>query len=80
MPRAGRKVFHVTYEDEVGGWIVRAEGGRRQGGPYSTKAEAMAEARRGVKSAALGRIVVHGRDGKVQTEHTYGRDPRRHRG
>jgi len=80
MAARRRKVYHVSFDDEEEGWVLKAEGGRRLGGPYATKAEALADAKQGVQAAALGQIVVHGRDGKIQTEHTYRRDPRRHRG
>lgn len=28
----------------------------------------------------LGQLVIHGKDGKIQSERTYGKDPRRYRG
>jgi|RhiMetdeSRZDD1v2_1073273.scaffolds.fasta_scaffold287645_2 hypothetical protein len=80
MAATRRKVYHVSFDEKEEGWVLKLEGGRRVGGPYASKAEALADAKQGVQAVALGQIVVHGRDGKIQTEHTYGRDPRRHRG
>jgi hypothetical protein len=80
MPRGGRKVYHVTYDENNDVWLLKTEGGRRVGRPYASKAEALADAKQGVQAAALGQIVIHGRDGKIQTEHTYGKDPRQRRG
>jgi hypothetical protein len=80
MAKDQRKVYHVSFDEKENGWVLKAEGGRRLGGPYETKAEALADAKQGVKAAALGQIVVHGRDGRIQTEHTYGKDPRSSRG
>jgi hypothetical protein len=80
MAARQRKVYHVSFDEKDEGWVVKTENGRRVGGPYATKTEALADAKQGVQAVALGQIVVHGRDGKIQTEHTYGKDPRRHRG
>src|SRR4029450_11214850 len=80
MAARQRKVYHASFDEKEEGWVLRAEGGRRVGGPYATKAEALADAKQGVKAVALGQIVVHGRDRKPQTEHAYGAGPRPHRG
>jgi Uncharacterized protein conserved in bacteria (DUF2188) len=80
MAAGRRNVYHVSFDEKENGWILKAEGGRKVGGPYATKGEALADAKQGVKAVALGQIVIHGRDGKIQTEHTYGHDPRRRRG
>lgn len=42
--------------------------------------EAVRQATEQAKAADLGQLFVHGRDGKIQYEHTYGDDPRQRKG
>jgi len=74
-----RKVYHVVRRDEI--WHVRRTRARRASGCHSSKAAAIRQAK-GLadRPGLLGQVVVHGRDGKVQTEWTYGDDPRGTRG
>ena len=73
-----RKVLHVVPIEE-GGWAVR----ERERGPAvasaMAKVKAVVEAKKLAKRSGLGQVVIHGRDGRIQTEYTYGRDPKRHR-
>jgi hypothetical protein len=69
-----RLVLHVTPHDD-GKWEVEQEGGGVQS-TFEDKDHAVAEATNQAKSAASGQIIVHGRDGKIQFERTYGQDPR----
>lgn len=68
-----RKVYHVTPNQD-GGWNVQKEGGQRASGNFDTKHEAIQRGKDLAKSAPLGQIKIHGKDGKIQTEHTYGQD------
>jgi hypothetical protein len=70
-----RKVIHVTYRNAEDRWTLK--GGD---GSFDTKAEAVDAAKRQAKSAALGQVVIHSKIGGIQTEHTYGRDPRDRKG
>lgn len=72
---ADRKVYHVIPDGDSGSWKVRAEGGRRASSVHKTKAEAEQAARNLARNGPLGQMVIHGRDGKIQKEHTYGQDP-----
>jgi hypothetical protein len=65
MPR--RHIVTVSPAKE--GWKA---GSRR----FENKEAALSAAKREAKSAALGQVRVQGRDGRLQTEHTYGKDPR----
>jgi hypothetical protein len=71
---AKRQVYHVT-KNQGSGWGVKKEGGQRATGNYSTKKEAVQRGKGLAKKAPLGQIKIHGQDGKIQTEYTYGKDP-----
>ena len=65
---ARREVIEVR-PNRRGGWDVKRQGG---GGAshHALKTEAVAAARERAKAAELGQVVVHGRDGRIQTEWT----------
>lgn len=71
---ASRKTYHVNA-DGAGGWRVKAEGASRASSTHDNKSDAVQSARDLAKSQSLGQIVIHGKDGRIQTEHTYGKDP-----
>ena len=74
-----RKVYHVVLKEET--WHVRRTRARRSSGCHSSKLAAITQAKTlASRRGSLGQVVVHGRDGKVQREWTYGKDPRRTRG
>jgi uncharacterized protein YdaT len=68
-----RKTYHVEHED--GEWKVEAEHAKRASGVFETKAEAIGRARELAQAQALGQVIVHKKDGEIQTEWTYGQDP-----
>ena len=70
---SGRRVFHVSPERE-GGWTVDGPGMR--GRCFERKTEAVTQARRQARKGGLGQIVIHTKTGRIQEEHTYGKDPR----
>ncbi len=51
---------------------------------YTTKREAVIAGRQAAKTCwangALSQLVIKGKNNRIQTEHTYGRDPVRHKG
>lgn len=71
---ATRKTYHVAPYDE-GGWNVKAENASRASSSHENKADAIERAKELAKAQSLGQVVIHGRDGRIQTEHTYGQDP-----
>ena len=73
-----RKTYHVEHEE--GEWKVEAEHARRASGVFETKAEAIDRARELAKAQGLGQVIVHKRDGTIQTEWTYGEDPEKYPG
>lgn len=69
-----RKTIHVVPRGS-GVWAVRSEDATRAAGVYATKVDAVERAKGIVSNAGGGQIVVHGRDGRIQYENTYGADP-----
>jgi len=69
-----RQIYHVTHGSEDG-WKVKKEGASRASGVFDTKAEAVERGRELAKGAGEGQLKIHGKDGQIQTEHTYNNDP-----
>jgi hypothetical protein len=67
--------YHVESTDR--GWKVLKEGATRASASFETKPDAVARGRELAKGQARGRLVVHGKDGRVQDEFTYVGHPRR---
>ena len=72
---AKRKVIHVVFKKNDGRWELR--GGD---GTFTTKTKAVAAGKKQVKGGGLGQLIIHKKTGGIQTEHTYGSDPRSKRG
>lgn len=71
---AKRTKYNVTRRPD-GQWQAKAEGASRASAVSKTKAAAVDRARDLAKSQPLGQVIIHKSDGKIQTEHTYGKDP-----
>ena len=72
-----RTVFHVT--PYANGWTLNQEGlgeGKGQLGAWDHERLAVDRAKELAKAAPLGQVIVHGEDGSIQDEFTYGDDPR----
>ena len=74
-----REVFHVSPADH-GRWRVEAEGGGHTGPLFENKDDAVRHAKEKARPAQLGQVIVHGRDGQIQYENTYGQDPHQRKG
>jgi uncharacterized protein DUF2188 len=64
-----------------GGWDSRPQAG--SSGPQShhqTKPPAVRAAKSAAKAAPLGQVKIQKQNGRLQTEYTYGQDPRRRKG
>lgn len=72
MPK--REVIHVT-PDGRGGWNAKKPGATRASKNFDRKQDAVDYGRAKAKQATLGQLVIHKKDGKIQTEYTYGNDP-----
>jgi len=73
-----REVFHVLPAGDDK-WRVAPEGSL-MGPIFENKDEAVRHAKDQAKAAQLGQVIVHGRDGRIQYETTYGKDPREQKG
>jgi hypothetical protein len=76
MPKQ-RESYHVV--PYVNGWEIRRAGAGKDHGSLGTwdhKDLALARAKELAKQADLGQVVIHGQDGEIQEEYTYGDDPR----
>jgi hypothetical protein len=69
-----RKVYHVV-PDPKGGWAVKEEKNKNPSVKTEKKVEAIIKAKELAKKAKLGQVIVHKKDGEIQTEYTYGEDP-----
>jgi len=78
MPTAskanGRVVYHVVPNSSAEKWVVSQENADYRS-EHDTKEEAVQEARRLAQAAELGQIKVHKKDGNMEYESTYGKDP-----
>ena len=72
MPK--REVIHIT-PDGQGGWNVEREGVHRASRKFDRKQDAVDYGREKSKQAPLGQLVIYKKDGKIQIEYTYGKDP-----
>jgi hypothetical protein len=72
-----RKV--VIVEPAKDGWIVQEQRGAVLS-THRTKAKAVAAGKAVAKRAPLGQIKIMKANGRIQTEYTYGEDPRSKRG
>lgn len=71
---SNRKVYHITPNPQ-GGWRVGLEKAARASSLKDTKDEAVNRAKELAKSNPLSQVVIHGQNGRIQTEYTYGNDP-----
>jgi len=76
---AAPKVYHVVPDDD-GGWKVKAKGASRASSRHDGKQEAVRRAKDLAQRSARGHVVVHKADGTIQSEFTYGDDPRGRKG
>ena len=72
MREPDRKAYHVVFGR--GGWKVAAEDVSREPSRHPTKEDAVAEAKQLARAADLGQVIVHGVDGSIETEYTFGDD------
>jgi hypothetical protein len=73
---AKRQVFEVKFDKAADQWAVAQRGGG-QVSTHQKKETAIKKAKTLAKAADLGQVVIKKQDGRIQTEHTYGKDPRR---
>lgn len=77
---ANKRIVYVVEPRDGGDWAAQRRGTERAAVVTESKADAISEARRLAQQHRLSQVVIKNADGKIEREHTYGEDPRRHRG
>lgn len=75
---AKRIVYHVSHDQKSSRWQVTKEGGKRAVKTFSTKEKAVDHGRKAARKEKLGQLKIHKKNGRLQTEYTYGADPVRY--
>ena len=67
----------VTYTVAPDGdrWKVSKRGGSRASGTFDKKQDAVSRGRELAKAQERGKLVIKKKNGRIQTEYTYGDDP-----
>lgn len=73
----GRKVIHVVPNKKDGGWDVKQAGKPGTISHHDKKDRAIDRGRDEAKDSDKGQLKIHKQDGTIQTEHTYGDDPKK---
>lgn len=68
-----RTINDVSPQD--GDWAVRRRGADRAAAVVPNKDDAVARAKELAKDAPLGQVVIRRKDGSIEIEHTYRKDP-----
>jgi hypothetical protein len=75
MPKRTR--IDVTPDKRTGGWVVKGDGEEHR---FDRKADAVQSAAAAGRQLGNAQVVIRTMDGKIQSERTYGNDPRRSKG
>ena len=68
-----REKFHVTSHKKR--WKAQKEGAQKPLKTFKTKKKAIAFGIKEAKKPLLGQLIIHKKDGTIQEERTYGKDP-----
>jgi hypothetical protein len=71
---SSRKRIWVSPDGE-GGWNVKTQGAKKAAGNFDDKIDAIDKAKDIAKNAPKGQVIIQKKDGTIQTEHTYKKDP-----
>lgn len=74
--RRKRERFHVTHSQRSQSWQIKREGRSGPVAEAETKQEAISMGRDMARRMQHSQLLVHGRNGRIQNEYTYGEDPR----
>jgi hypothetical protein len=69
-----RDKYRITPAGD-GDWKVKRDGASRADSIHPNKSDAVERGKDLANSGGPGQLVIHGRDGKIQTEYTYKKDP-----
>jgi hypothetical protein len=71
-----RQVFHVTFDENKQQWKVLKENQKQPQSLHTTKDAAIESAKKLAKASGLGQVIIHKENHVIETEYTYGNDPR----
>ena len=74
-----RKKVWVSPDGD-GGWNVKTQGASRAAGNFDDKTDAVDRAKAIAKNSPLGQVMIQKRNGEIETEYTYGQDPKKYPG
>ena len=69
------EVYHISFEEGLSAWKVEKEGFAGMITRTAIKDAAVRAAKSLARSAAHGRVIIHRKNGQIQEEISYGRDP-----
>lgn len=73
-----RKVYEVRPHSQ--GWQGIVQGAGRASVVGTRKSDVLAQTKNLAKEAPLGQVIVKGKNHQIQTEYTYGSDPKKYQG
>ena len=75
-----RSVYHVVPDKVSGKWKLKKQGSDRALKAFDKKQDAINRGKEIAKKQPLGQLKVHKTDGTIQTEYSYGSDPKKSKG
>ena len=72
MLQSRRQIYRVVFDRTTPCWTIEMDGRTRPVTRVIAKAEAIELALKLGRSAELGQVLVHGRDGSIETEYMFG--------
>lgn len=69
-----RKRVWVSPDGE-NGWNVKTQGKTKAAANFEDKSDAINKAKDIAQNASKGQVIIQKKDGTIQTEYTYGKDP-----
>lgn len=76
-----RTIYYVQWSKAIGQWVCRESGDRdRQKLSLVTRVAARCRRRWRSKQRVLSQLKIMGKNGRIQSERTYGQDPARYPG
>lgn len=72
-----RTTYHVVHDEDQ--WKVKKAGSDRSTANFNGKQDAIDRAKELAKNQELGQVKIHKQNGRVQTEYTYGKDPKKYK-
>ncbi len=72
---AERSKIRVTPTSGGNAWTVKRDGADRASGIHDTKSDAVEQARGIAKREQPSQVIIHKKDGTIQEERTYQKDP-----